>query len=82
MQKFLLALNLVAAFNGALVGIVLLVQERFGPVRTRLTLAGFLLTISVSLALFVLLDTGTILYSQTLGIAIDALALVSAGFFF
>ena len=81
MEQILLVLNLVATFNGALVGLVLLVQERFGPVRTRLTLAGFLLTVSASLAIFVLLDTGTVIYNQGLGIAMDTLALVSAGLF-
>lgn len=82
MQQALLFLNLVAAFNGALVGLVLLVQERFGPVRTRLSLACFLILVSVSLALFVLLDTGTLIYSQSLGVALDAMALISGGLFF
>lgn len=82
MQKMLLVINLVAAFNGVLVGLILLFQERFNPTRTRLTLGLFLLSISLSLALFVLLDTLTIPYSQSLGVLIDALALTAAALFF
>jgi AraC-like DNA-binding protein len=72
----LATLNLIAAFNGALVGVVLLAQERFGPVRTRTSLAGFLLLVSALLALFVLLDTGQVRYSLAIGIAMDVAALL------
>ena len=74
--RVLATLNLIAAFNGALVGIVLLAQERFGPVRTRTSLAGFLLIVSALLALFVLLDTGQIRYVTQIGIAMDVAALL------
>jgi len=37
---------------------------------------------SASLAVFVAFDTGTMAYTQPIGVAMDAMALVSAGFFF
>lgn len=81
-QEFLTTLSLVAAVNGALVGSVLLIQERFGPVRTRVTLACFLIVISVLLYLFVLLDSHKVVFSQTLGVAMDAAALLSGALLF
>jgi AraC-like DNA-binding protein len=72
--------NLIAAFNGGLVGLVLLAQERFGPARTRLSLAGFLLVVSALLALFVLLDTGQVRYAPPLGVAMDVAALLCGAF--
>lgn len=74
--RVLAILNLVAAFNGALVGVVLLAQERFGPARTRLSLAAFLLLVSGLLALFVLLDTGHVAFTPPLGVAMDVAALL------
>lgn len=81
-QEFLTTLNLVAAVNGALVGSVLLIQERFGPVRTRVTLACFLIVISALLYLFVLLDSHKVVFSQPLGVAMDAAALLSGALLF
>lgn len=59
-----------------------MLQERFGPVRTRLTLAGFLLTVSGLLFLFVMLDNERLYFSQRLGVVMDAAALLSAALFF
>ncbi len=70
-------LNSVAAFNGTLVGITLILQGRFGLVRSRATLGLILFTYSALLGLFVLLDLEIISYSAPLGLAMDLGALFS-----
>ncbi|MGZ8362905.1 MAG: helix-turn-helix domain-containing protein [Caulobacteraceae bacterium] len=79
MSTILLAINLTAIFNGLLIGGVLLLQERFGPARPRLTLAGFLIMTAVLLAVFVGLDGGGLRYSPRLELAMDAGALLVGG---
>lgn len=77
----LAVLYVAAAVNGLLVGSVLLFQERFGPTRPRLALAGFLIILSVLLALFVALDAAMISYSGPLGVGLDLGALLASGLF-
>jgi AraC-like DNA-binding protein len=70
--------DLVAAFNGAVVGIILLLHAHSGPPRPRLTLAAFLILTSAQLALFVAFDRGWQRYSDALGVALDVAALLTS----
>ncbi|MDO1558163.1 AraC family transcriptional regulator [Brevundimonas sp. 2R-24] len=75
----LVAVYLAAVMNGALVALALLFQERFGPARSRLTLAALLMLTSALLGLFVVLDTGAARYTDALGMVMDAGALLISG---
>ena len=75
------AIDVAAAVNGLLVAGVLLFQERFGPARPRLVLAGFLIVLSVLLALFVMLDAALVGYTAALGVGMDLGALLASGLF-
>lgn len=72
-------IEVIAAFNGALVGLILLLQTRAGPSRPRLTLSAFLILTAVQLGLFVALDRAWIRYSDALGVGLDVAALLTAG---
>lgn len=74
--------DLVAAFNGALVGLVLLLQRRTGPGRPRLTLSAFLILTALQLSIFVAFDRAWLRYLDALGVGLDVAALLTAALVF
>lgn len=78
----LVALNLVAAFNGVALGVILILQDLAQPTRARLSLAAFLILISSLLAWFVVLDLGLFVYSAPIGGVMDVAAILASAFFF
>ena len=75
-------INFAAALNGMIIGLALLVQERFGPAATRLELGGFILGMSFLLGFFELFDTGLITATVPLIVFINGLGIFSAGLFY
>ncbi|WP_420433231.1 helix-turn-helix transcriptional regulator [Hyphobacterium sp.] len=74
--SLLSALHIAAATNGLLVAAILIFSGKRSSARARWTLGGFLAAGSTLLAIFVLLDTGILVFDRAIGVVMEALAAI------
>lgn len=81
MPELALTLSMAAVVNGFILAVLLLFARRAGDSPIGLCLAAFLGLTAASLAAFLLLDEGRLVWSPGIGLALDLAALTASGLF-